>query len=72
LLLFTFRWIPKLDNLPCPTSTSLLDWESFTEDQINALEAEVLIMSDLVMYNDRIQPTQLVLEREWNACISFH
>lgn len=37
-----------LDKVPCPTAASLLDWESFTDEQIAALEAQVLILSDLV------------------------
>lgn len=39
-----------LDKVPCPTTASLLDWESFTDEQIAALEAQVLILSDLVCY----------------------
>ncbi|KAG0224440.1 Protein fam86a [Mortierella sp. GBA43] len=50
------------NNLPCPTSTSLLDWESFTEEQINALEAEVLIMSDLTYDPTNIVPLVTVLK----------
>lgn len=40
----------RVDSVTCPTTTSLLDWENFTEEQIAALDAEVLILSDLVLW----------------------
>ncbi|KAF9361816.1 hypothetical protein BGX34_006916 [Mortierella sp. NVP85] len=50
------------NELPCPTSTSLLDWENFTGEQVAALEAEVLIMSDLTYDPTNIVPLVAVLK----------
>ncbi|KAF9387315.1 Protein fam86a [Mortierella sp. AD011] len=52
----------SLDDTPCPTTASLLDWENFTEEQIAALEAEVLIMSDLTYDPTNIVPLVTVLK----------
>ncbi|KAF9348042.1 Protein fam86a [Mortierella sp. AD094] len=52
----------SLDDISCPTTASLLDWESFTEEQIAALEAEVLIMSDLTYDPTNIVPLVTVLK----------
>lgn len=40
----------RVDSVTCPTTASLLDWENFAEEQIAALDAEVLILSDLVLW----------------------
>ncbi|KAG0355014.1 hypothetical protein BGZ54_001334 [Gamsiella multidivaricata] len=50
------------NNVSCPTTASLLDWESFTEEQIAALEAEVLILSDLTYDPTNIVPLVSVLK----------
>ncbi|KAG0287365.1 70-kilodalton heat shock protein, partial [Linnemannia gamsii] len=49
------------NNVPCPTTASLLDWESFTDEQIAALEAQVLILSDLTYDPTNIVPLVSVL-----------
>ncbi|KAG0070938.1 hypothetical protein BGZ92_004344 [Podila epicladia] len=46
----------------CPTTACLLDWENFTEEQIKALEAEVLILSDLTYDPTNIVPLVTVLK----------
>ncbi|KAG0294533.1 Protein fam86a [Dissophora globulifera] len=48
--------------VPCPTTASLLDWENFTKEQIAALEAEVLILSDLTYDPTNITPLVNVLK----------
>ncbi|KAG0055265.1 Protein fam86a [Gryganskiella cystojenkinii] len=50
------------NELPCPVSTSMLDWESFTDEQIAALEAEVLILSDLTYDPTNIVPLVSILK----------
>ncbi|KAF9087120.1 Protein fam86a [Mortierella sp. GBA35] len=50
------------NNVPCPTTASLLDWESFTDEQIAALEAEILILSDLTYDPTNIVPLVSVLK----------
>ncbi|KAG0035567.1 hypothetical protein BGZ81_005545 [Podila clonocystis] len=50
------------NSVTCPTTTSLLDWENFTEAQITALEAEVLILSDLTYDPTNIVPLVTVLK----------
>ncbi|KAF9429999.1 Protein fam86a, partial [Podila epigama] len=50
------------NNVLCPTTTSLLDWEFFTEEQIASLEAEVLILSDLTYDPTNITPLVSVLK----------
>ncbi|KAF9203413.1 hypothetical protein BGZ49_006447 [Haplosporangium sp. Z 27] len=52
----------EYNDIPCPTTASLLDWESFTQEQIAALEAEVLIMSDLTYDPTNIVPLVTVLK----------
>ncbi|KAG0011408.1 Protein fam86a [Entomortierella chlamydospora] len=52
----------EYNDIPCPTTASLLDWENFTEEQIAALEAEVLIMSDLTYDPTNIVPLVTVLK----------
>ncbi|KAG0256389.1 Protein fam86a [Mortierella polycephala] len=48
--------------VPCPTTASLLDWENFTQEQIVALKAEVLILSDLTYDPTNIVPLVNVLK----------
>ncbi|KAG0286247.1 hypothetical protein BGZ96_009613 [Linnemannia gamsii] len=50
------------NNVPCPTTASLLDWESFTDEQIAALEAQVLILSDLTYDPTNIVPLVSILK----------
>ncbi|KAF9988430.1 Protein fam86a [Mortierella antarctica] len=50
------------NTVPCPTRASLLDWENFTEEQIAALSAEVLILSDLTYDPTNIVPLVSVLK----------
>ncbi|KAF9908052.1 Protein fam86a [Linnemannia zychae] len=50
------------NNVPCPIAASLLDWESFTDEQIAALEAQVLILSDLTYDPTNIVPLVSVLK----------
>ncbi|KAF9151343.1 Protein fam86a [Linnemannia schmuckeri] len=50
------------NNVPCPTTASLLDWERFTDEQIAALEAQVLILSDLTYDPTNIVPLVSVLK----------
>ncbi|KAG9073113.1 hypothetical protein KI688_000900 [Linnemannia hyalina] len=50
------------NNVPCSTTASLLDWESFTDEQIAALEAQVLILSDLTYDPTNIVPLVSVLK----------
>ncbi|KAF9287798.1 70-kilodalton heat shock protein [Mortierella alpina] len=50
------------NNVPCPTRASLLDWENFTGEQIEALGAEVLILSDLTYDPTNIVPLVTVLK----------
>ncbi|KAG0341004.1 Protein fam86a [Podila humilis] len=46
----------------CPISASLLDWENFSKEQIAALEAQVLILSDLTYDPTNIVPLVAVLK----------
>ncbi|KAG0281804.1 Protein fam86a [Linnemannia exigua] len=48
--------------VPCPTTASLLDWENFTNEQIAALDAQVLILSDLTYDPTNIVPLVSVLK----------
>ncbi|KAK3810490.1 MAG: S-adenosyl-L-methionine-dependent methyltransferase, partial [Linnemannia elongata] len=50
------------NKIPCSTTASLLDWESFTDEQIAALEAQVLILSDLTYDPTNIVPLVSVLK----------
>ncbi|CAO3570960.1 unnamed protein product [Mortierella alpina] len=50
------------NTVPCPTRASLLDWENFTKEQIAALSAEVLILSDLTYDPTNIVPLVSVLK----------
>ncbi|KAG0346307.1 hypothetical protein BG005_000845 [Podila minutissima] len=50
------------NSVTCPTTASLLDWENFTKEQITALEAEVLILSDLTYDPTNIVPLVTVLK----------
>ncbi|KAF9382026.1 hypothetical protein CPC16_009562 [Podila verticillata] len=50
------------NSVACPTTASLLDWENFTEEQIVALDAEVLILSDLTYDPTNIVPLITVLK----------
>ncbi|KAF9967595.1 70-kilodalton heat shock protein, partial [Mortierella alpina] len=52
----------NIGYIPCPTRASLLDWENFTEEQIAALSAEVLILSDLTYDPTNIVPLVSVLK----------
>ncbi|KAG0376857.1 Protein fam86a [Mortierella sp. AD032] len=50
------------NEVPCPTTASLLDWESFTDEQIAALDAQVLILSDLTYDPTNVVPLVSVLK----------
>ncbi|KAF8925935.1 hypothetical protein BGZ58_000343 [Dissophora ornata] len=50
------------NDVLCPTTASFLDWENFTNEQIAALEAEVLILSDLTYDPTNIVPLVTVLK----------
>ncbi|KAF9921462.1 hypothetical protein FBU30_008487 [Linnemannia zychae] len=50
------------NDIPCPAAASLLDWESFTDEQIAALDAQVLILSDLTYDPTNIVPLVSVLK----------
>ncbi|KAF8942334.1 hypothetical protein BGZ47_006577 [Haplosporangium gracile] len=52
----------RYNNVPCPTTATLLDWESFTDEQIADLEAQVLILSDLTYDPTNIVPLVSVLK----------
>ncbi|KAI1317744.1 hypothetical protein EDD11_007918 [Mortierella claussenii] len=50
------------NEVPCPTTASILDWESFTEEQVAVLDAEVLILSDLTYDPSNIVPLVTLLK----------
>ncbi|KAF9438794.1 Protein fam86a [Entomortierella beljakovae] len=52
----------EYNNVQCPVKASLLDWENFTQEQIAALEADVLIMSDLTYDPTNIVPLVTMLK----------
>ncbi|KAF9976073.1 Protein fam86a [Actinomortierella ambigua] len=51
-----------LDDVLCPVTTCLLDWENFTTEQIANLNAQVVIMSDLTYDPTNIKPLVAILK----------